>query len=220
MPTFEDRQKQYTDVDEPAAHRAYVAQGIRKRFADQFDMSGLSDQEVIQRHHARYGADMSPEDYAKKLNETYAKDYTPPVVPEETLPERVQGAATAVGHGAKEFATSLVPFLVPEAPKAAGAIAGKAVKAAAEGASKAIPGVSQVAFAAGHGINMGVQAATAHALEQTAANIPVPKADEIAQQYFEKLKPGLTAQGYSPDQIMEEARHRAQNVVTGYQKTT
>lgn len=220
MGTFEDRQKQYEEVDKPASYRTHVARGIRRKFANDFDMSDLSDQEVIDRHHARFATEMSPEEYAKKIDETYGTDYTPPEAPKETIPERVQGAASAVGKGAKDFATSLVPFLVPETPKVAGALAGGSVRAAAGAAAKSIPIASQVGFLGGHAINEAVDTATAKQLEQTSANIPVPKHDELTQQYFQKLSPGLTAKGYTPEQIMEEASHRAQNVVTGYQKTT
>jgi hypothetical protein len=219
MATFEDRLKQYQEVDEPTAKKKFIAEGIRKKFADEFDFSGLSDQEVIQRHYSRFGKDMKPEDYGKKLEEVYGKNYAAPAAPTETLGEKVQGAGEKVAEGAKEFGKGIVPFLVPELPKVAAAVL-PATKAAAATVSKSIPFVSQAAFLGGHAINAAVDTQTAQALEKTASELPVPNVDEKAQEYFTKLQPGLSARGYSDDQIMQEARNRAQNVASGYQKTT
>lgn len=217
MGTFEDRRRQYETVDEPSARKKHIAMGIRRKFAEDFDMSGLSDQEVIQRHYNRFGEGMSAEEYGKKLLDTYGTDYTAPEAPSPTVRERFEIAGD---HG-KEFLRSLVPFLVPEAPKVAAHVAPRTgLAAVAKGAATKIPVASQVGFLLGHTANAQVDTQTAEQLQRTAAAIPVPDAKAITEDFFNKLRPGLSARGFTDDQIMQEARWRAQNIVHGYEKTT
>lgn len=209
MGTFEERQQQYEQNDVPAAWRTYVASGIRKKFANQFDFGTMSDQEVIQRHHGRFGAGMDDQSYKDKLDKTYGTGFTAPPPPKETLGERAQG----LGEAGKEIAKGLVPFVVPEVGKAV------ALKAGAKAVATKIPVVSQIGFLGGHAINVAVDTAVASALEQAKTGLPVPDEDTRTQEYYAKLKDSLTARGYTDAQIMQEASARAQNVTRGYQKT-
>lgn len=218
--SFSERKQKYDTVDVPTAYRAHVAKGIRNRFANEFDFSGLSDDDVIARHHARFGVDMDPPAYAQKVDEVYGHGFTPPPAPTETFGERVSGMIDTGKHVAKEMATSIAPFLVPEVPKAAAALSGgKAIGTALGGVAKKIPVVSQIGFLAGHTVNAAVDTHTAGQLEQTAQSIPAPNAAILTEEYFQKLRPGLTAKGFTDEEIRKEAAKRAQNVVTGYNKT-
>jgi len=208
MATFEERQKQYEENDVPAAWRTYVANGIRKKFADQFDFNGMSDQEVIQRHHARFGADMEPSAYKDKLDETYGKGFTAPPAPTKTLMDR----AGDVGEAAKGVAEGIVPFAIPEV--------GKAIAAGSKAVATKIPVASQIGFLGAHTVNAAADVAAANALEKTSASLPVPDEATKTQEFYDKLLPGLSARGYTPDQVMQEAQKRAQNITRGYQKTT
>lgn len=210
MATYEDRQRQYQEVDEPTAKKKYIASGIRKKFADQFDFGNMSDQEVIQKHYARFGQGLDPQAYGKKLEETYGPGYTAPEKPKPTLGDR----AAQVGEVGGEVAKGIVPFVVPEVGKAV------ALKAGAKAIAGKIPVAGQIGFLAGHAANTAVDQATEEALKATAASLPVPDTEAKTQEFFSKLQPGLSKQGYSDDQIMQEARNRAENIAAGYAKTT
>jgi len=215
MATYEDRLRQYKEVDEPAAFKAHVAAGIRKKFADEFDFGDMPDQEVIQRHYARFGADMVPADYATKLKEVYGKDYTPPPAPKENVGDRV----AQVGEIAKETAKGIVPFVVPAAVEGAAAAA-KVAPTVLKAVGTKIPGVGALASAGGHAINALTEQATASKLQATAAALAPVDVETKSQEFYAKLLPGLSAKGYTPEQVMQEARSRAQGIAEGQRKTT
>ena len=194
------------DIDKAKIN--HIANGIRAKFADKYDFSGMSDEQILQRHRARFASTMTPEDYDKKLQSTYLADFKP------TMGQRV----APLGNAVKETAVGLAPYVVAEAPKIAGAVVPALAKTAAT-AAKALPGVSQVAFGAGHAINEAVDTALAHQVEQAGAKLPVPDAAALTQDYFSKLQPGLKAQGFTDEQIMDEAQRRAHNVVAGHAAT-
>lgn len=210
MSAYEDRVKQFEEVDVPAARLHHVANGIRKKFADQFDFGGMSDQDVINRHHARFGAEMDPIEYDKKLEEVYGKDFQEPTKPEMTLGDKV----AQVGETAKDIGKGIVPFVVPELGKA-GALA-----AGAKAVATKIPVAAQIGFASAHAINAAVDQGAVQNLEAAKESLPVPDVAAKTQEFYAKLQPGLAQKGYTDEQIMDEARNRAENVAAGYAKTT
>lgn len=219
MSTFEDRQRHYEQVDKPAAYRAHVAAGIRKRFAAEFDMSGLSDQDVLDRHYARFGAEMSPEEYRAKLDETYGSDFTPPEAPSKTFGDRASEFAHTATEHVKDFGEAMLPFVAAEGVKPLATKAAAAGSRLGVGVAKHLPVIGQAAFLAGHAANAAVDAATANQLAQTQEAIPVPQIDQLTEKYFQNLQT-LRAKGYTDEQIRQEARRRAQNVMHGYEQTT
>lgn len=181
------------DVD--PKYQAYIAAGIRKKFADQFDLSGLTDQQIIERHHARFGADMTPQDYAAQIDAVYGKGYA--------RPEGVLDVAKKLPGVAKDVAIGSIPYMLPH-------IASHVLPSIAH----AVPALSQAAFGAWH----AGEALSALQQDRTAkgelAAIPANDVESRAQELYATLQGPLTVKGYSPEQIKQEAWQRAVQLST------
>jgi hypothetical protein len=205
-----------------AAYRKHVSSGIRKNFEEEFDFEGMSDEDVLARHQARFSETMTPEEYRAKLDEVYGKEYQKP---SPTFGER----AASVGEHAKELAVGALPYIAAETPTIAGAAAAAVPKmvpaavgkaAAKIGTSIAFPGIAQTAFTTGHFLNAKVDEYFENQLRAVGSELPYPNIRKTVEEFYAKLQPGLAAKGYTDEQIREEAKSRALNVARGYIATT
>ncbi len=202
MARYDERLKQW---DENKIK--HIATGIRKKFEEDYDFSGMDDRTVLERHRARFAETMSPEDYEKKLNDTYAPGYE--AKPTPNLLDKGQTMLEHTGEALKEMAPTMAGFGIAEG-------ATHVAPAAAKGAFKL---AGQAGFVAGHAANMAVQGATEKALEKTKEDLVQRDPEQLAQEYFDKLLPGLLAKGWTQEDIGDEAIKRANNVMKGYQQT-
>jgi hypothetical protein len=195
----------YKGDDPQAALFNHIANGIRAKYSDKFNLEGLTDQQIIQKHHARFGTDMTPDAYETKLKDVYGKDFQP------TLAQRAQPLKKAAG----ETAVGLAPYAVAEAPAIAAA-----VLPAAGAVAKGVAGApAQLGFIGGHLANMYTDEAFILDQERKMRALGLPNVEGRTAEYFKALQPGLSKQGFSNDEIMQEASQRARNVELGRQQT-
>lgn len=125
--------------------------------------------------------------------------------PVEEAPPTIEAAPVvpSFGQRAKDFAKA-APHMVGElAPMiAAGFVPGGGTALAGGTALKAITNQRAIGQ-----------------LEQIEQNIPSVDIESKSQEYFAKLRPGLTAKGWTDEHIMQEARQRVANIARGAQAT-
>ena len=179
------------------AMKQHIAKEIETDYSDEFDFSGMTPDEVLAGHRKRFGADMSPQEYDTRLRKAYLADYTPhhPVL-----------------DATKELAVGAAPFALSGA---AHALAGAGRMAAH------IPLLSEVGAGAGHGVNLVLNAQQAEKTAEQANKITDIDPIQLRNDYYQKLYPGLSAKGWSDEDILQVAKERALNVLNGaYQTAT
>ena len=202
-PTYDERLMEYQQKQLPESYTDHVAQGIRAAYGDEFDFSGMSPQEIVEAHHARFGSKMDPRTYQEKLNETYGQGWVAPAPPQTD-----EEIANAKHLGmAKDLAVGAAPYV--------GLGVGNMLAAAAKWGEHAVPVAGQIAAAAGHGINMLAQRGEAERMSAEANKVSDQDLSALASDFYAKAAPGLLEKGYTPEQIKAWTLHRAANVIHG-----
>lgn len=206
MGTYEDRVAQWQ-----SEQSKYFADAIRKDYAGQFDMSGMSDDDIIRGHHAEFANDMDHDAYGKALVAAYG---TGPEQPKRTLGESAQAYGAAVKEAVPGVLTGLIPYAVQPATEIGLGAAGKLAAAKAVGARAPVAGM--IGALAGHAANAVVDEGMKLAMLQTERSLGDA---DMTQDYFKKLRSSPNLKEYSDEQLLEEARRRAQNITRGREMT-
>jgi hypothetical protein len=174
--------------------KKHIAKAIQEDYADEYDFSGLSPDQIIEGHRKKFGADLASEAYDAKLKKVYLADYHP---------------NHPVQHALKEMAIGSIPFVISGAAHAIKPIASK------------VPLASQIGAGLGHGLNLVLNAGQAAQTAEKAREITDIDPIALRNDYYHKLYPGLSEKGWSDEDILQVAKERAINVLNGaYQTAT
>lgn len=184
------------------AYLSHVAKGLRAELTDDGIPNDTPDEDVIRFYRDTYASDASPDQFNAFVDDTYSPTFQ---TPGETLPERasglVHGAGRALPGMARQFGQQI------------------AVETGLRAAKMSVRAVGAPIMGGAYLARMLGQMYAGNELGQIADSMPAPDMNTLQKHYFESLEPGLTAKGYTPEQVVAEVQRRVGNVVRGYAAT-
>jgi hypothetical protein len=190
-----------------SAWLSHVAKDLRSELKDDGIPDTTPDEDVVRYYRDTYASDANPDQFDSFLKDTYSKDFK---APSETLPEKTAGVIRGVGRAVPSMVRQAGQQITTEA--GARALLKQGVKGTVRSVGAPLMGGAYLARMAG-------QLYTGQELGQIADAMPAPDITALQQHYFKALEPGLTAKGYTPDQVVAEVQKRVGNVVRGYTST-
>lgn len=200
MPFLPPEDEHQNRVNEAWMH--HTAQHLRTELASDSIPSDTPDQDVLKYYHDTYAPESNSDEFNRFLSDSYGHDFK---APSETFPEKTAGVVRGIGQS------------LPSLGQQVGAQTGAGI--ASELAKQSIFKVGAPAVGVGYLARMAAQMHGADQLSQIANAMPEPDINVLQKHYFQSLSPGLTAKGYTTDQIAKEVQRRVSNVIRGYVAT-